>query len=130
MKILNEEQLLNWEILDGDFTVVTLNVPLKWSEIYFRMSSIVRCKVYAHGPNFVHIWQINYLTENLCILHIKKQCELKIIQLPPTNSTKSEKRLKILLLLGQRRTLHFQSAVSSLLIENTKSFKACDIPRN
>lgn len=29
MKILNKEQLLNREILDGDFTVVTLNVPLK-----------------------------------------------------------------------------------------------------
>jgi len=60
----------------------------------------------------------------------KEQCELKIIQLPPTNSTKSEKRLKILLLLGQRSTLYFQSSVNSLLIENTVSFRACDIPRN
>ena len=87
MKILNEEQLLNWEILDGDFTVVTLNVPLTWTEIYFRMSSLVRCKVYDHSPNFVHIWQINYLTENLCILHIRNSVNWKLFsylqQIPP-----------------------------------------------
>ena len=78
MKILNKELLLNCEILDGDFTVVTLNVPLKWAEIYFHISSLVRSKVYAHSLNFVHIWHINYLTENLCILYIKNSMNWKL----------------------------------------------------
>jgi hypothetical protein len=87
MKILNKEQLLNWEILDGDFTVVTLNVPLTWTAIYCHTSSTVRSKVYVYSLNFVHNWQINYLTENLCILHIKNSVKWKLFsylqQIPP-----------------------------------------------
>jgi hypothetical protein len=120
-KILNKEQLLNREILDGDFTVVTLNVPLKWNEIYFHTSSIVRCKVYAHSPNFVHIWQINYLTENLCICHVKNRVNWKLFsylqQIPPN----LRKDLKFCCCLGREALCIFRVQLK------VKNWKYCII---